>query len=281
MSASTNPNDLSIEELEKLLAEKRARQRFTSRLKPKRNVLEKGAHKVAEVGARHKPQVNLVRVGNRVLLGMEIFALLGLVVVVVAVFFELQSLNRETVQAQAQARTAQGTDTAGAPAAQATLPASSQPPSATTPERFKGIIKQVVPVAIPTPGPQQPIRIVIPSIKVDSIIAEGDDWEALKKGAGHHIGSANPGQRGNLIISGHDDVFGEVFRYIGDLKTGDEIQIYSKEAKFTYVVKNKRIVEPTEVSVLQQTTEPTLTLITCHPYLVDTQRMVVFAQLAK
>lgn len=283
--SAINPNDLSIEELEKLLAEKRKqaslRYRFRSRLMPKRNALERGAHKVAAVSAKHKPQVSLSRVGNRVLLAMEVFALLGLALVVLAVFLQLQELNRETAQVQAQARNVQATSVADSPAAQATLPASSQPPSAITPERFKGTLKQVVPVAIPTPGPQQPVRIVIPAIKVDSIVTAGDDWEALKKGVGHHIGSANPGQRGNLVLSGHNDVFGEVFRYIGDLKPGDEIQVYSKEEKFTYTVKNKRIVEPTDVSVLQQTTEPTLTLITCHPYLVDTHRMVVFAQLAK
>ena len=63
-----------------------------------------------------------------------------------------------------------------------------------------------------------------------------------------------------------------------ELKPGDEITLYTKESKFTYIVKNKRIVDPTDVSVLQQTTEATLTLITCYPYLVDSQRMVVFAQ---
>ena len=65
-----------------------------------------------------------------------------------------------------------------------------------------------------------------------------------------------------------------------DMKAGDEVFIYTQQAKFTYTVKNKRVVEPTEVSVLQPTTESTLTLITCYPYLVDTQRLVVFAQLS-
>ncbi|MEP7200022.1 MAG: sortase, partial [Chloroflexota bacterium] len=216
-------------------------------------------------------------VGNRVLLAVEIFAVLGIVFAGIGIVLRLQELNRDAAAVQAQVR--EGTETA-APIALATLPASSQPPTALTPERFKGTLKQVVPVAIPTPGPQQANRIVIPAIKVDSLVVEGDDWEALKKGAGHHLGSANPGQRGNLVISGHDDVFGEIFRYIGDLKAGDEIFVYTQEAKFRYVVKNKRIVEPTEVSVLQPTTESTLTLITCHPYLVDTYRMVVLAQLA-
>lgn len=272
-----NPYDLSIEELEKLLAEKRARQRYSARLESQTSALERGAQKVKAAGAA-RPNVNFMRVGNRVLLAVEIFAVAGLLIAGLAIFLRLQELNRESVQAQADAGAQVRT---GAPGAVATLPAGSQPPSAVTPERFKGVLKQVVPVAIPTPGPQQAVRIVIPALNVDAPVVEGDDWEALKKGAGHHANSANPGQRGNMVISGHNDVFGEIFRYIGNLKAGDEVQVYSKEAKFTYVVRSQRIVEPTDVSVMQATTEPTLTLITCYPYLVDSQRMVVFTQLAK
>ena len=278
---STDPNDLSIEELEQLLEEKRRQQsprnRFVARLIWRRNAVEQSRDRLAEFSAQHKPDVNLARIGHRVLLAVEITALLGLLVVVAAVYLQLQALNQETAQVMRQAAR---TPSTGALVAQETLPAASQPPSSFTPERFKGTLKQVVPVAMPTAGPQQPIRIVIPAVKVDALVVEGDDWEALKKGAGHHASSANPGQRGNLVISGHDDVFGEIFRYIGDLKADDEVIIYSQQAKFTYTVKTKRIVEPTEVSVLQQTTEPTLTLITCYPYLVDTQRLVVFAQLS-
>ncbi|MBI5878146.1 MAG: class D sortase [Chloroflexi bacterium] len=273
---STHLNDLSIEELEKLLAEKRARQRFSTRMESQTSAMERGAQKLKAAGTA-RPDINFMRVGNRLLLAVEVFAVAGLLIAGLAIFFRLQELNRESAAAQSgsgQVRT-------GSPEAAATLPGASQPPSAGTPERFKGVLKQVVPVAIPTPGPQQPVRIVIPAINVDSLVVEGDDWEALKKGAGHRAGSTNPGQRGNMVISGHDDVFGEVFRYIGDLKAGDEVQVYSKEAKFTYVVRNRRIVEPTDVSVLQATTEPTLTLITCYPYLIDNQRMIVFAQLAK
>ncbi|MBI5828796.1 MAG: sortase, partial [Chloroflexi bacterium] len=48
-----------------------------------------------------------------------------------------------------------------------------------------------------------------------------------------------------------------------------------------YVITGTRIVEPTEVSVMDATVGPTLTLISCYPYLVDTQRIVVFAELKK
>lgn len=278
-----NPQDLSIEELEKLLAEKRqqaAQKRFNVRLEPKLNVLERGAQKMNEVATQHKPRVNFSRVTNRVLLLMEIVALLGLAAVLIAGYLGLRTLNQESAQLQSPTNRAVANAPAQAVAVQ-TLPASSQPPSAVTPERFQSTLQQVVPVALPTPGPQAPVRVVIPAIKVDSIVVQGDDWEALKKGVGHHIGSANPGQRGNLVLSGHDDIFGEVFRYLEKLNPGDEVHVYTQASKFTYVVRGKRIVEPTEVSVIAPTTEPTLTMITCHPYLVDTHRMVVFAQLVR
>jgi sortase A len=280
-----DPSELSIEELEKLLTEKqqqaRASKRFSVQLEPRQTVTERGAQKIAELGERHKPRIDWSRVGNRALLGMEVIALLGIAAVLIAGFFKLQELNQETSNIQAQANTPQTTNTSAQLAAIATLPGSSQPPSAVTPDRFKDTLQQVVPVALPTPGPQAPVRVEIPVIKVDSLVVLGDDWEALKKGVGHHVGSANPGQRGNLVLSGHNDIYGEIFRQLEKLKTGDEVYVYTRSQKFTYVVKSKRVVEPTEVSVMAQTTEPTLTLITCYPYLVDTHRMIVFAQLVK
>jgi sortase A len=280
-----DPSELSIEELERLLTEKqrqaRAAKRFSVQLEPRQTIAERGAQKIAELGERHKPRIDWSRVGSRALLGMEVIALLGIAAVLLAGFFKLQELNQETSNIQAQANTPQTTNSSAQPAAIATLPSSPQPPSAVTPDRFKDTLQQVVPVALPTPGPQAPVRVEIPVIKVDSLVVLGDDWEALKKGVGHHVGSANPGQRGNLVLSGHNDIYGEVFRQLEKLKTGDEVYVYTRSQKFTYVVKSKRVVEPTEVSVMAQTTEPTLTLITCYPYLVDTHRMIVFAQLVK
>jgi sortase A len=112
-------------------------------------------------------------------------------------------------------------------------------------------------------------------------VVEGDDWEQLKKGVGHHVNSANPGERGNCVLSGHNDVFGEVFRRLEDLELDDEVIVYTGVQPYRYVVKAKRIVEPTDVSVMYPTTKPVLTLITCHPYMVDTHRLVVVAELSE
>ena len=80
------------------------------------------------------------------------------------------------------------------------------------PAHLRDLVGAITPLPMPTPGPEQGIRIQIPAIGVDAPVVEGDDWEALKQGAGHHIGSANPGESGNCVISAHNDIFGEIFQ---------------------------------------------------------------------
>ena len=137
-----------------------------------------------------------------------------------------------------------------------------------------------VPIEV-KPTANGPTRIVIPEIKVDAPIINGVAWEDLKKGVGHLPGSANPGERGNLYLAAHNDIFGEIFRHLEKLEIGDEYFIYAGEQKFRYVVKEKRIISPTDVEVMLPTTEPVATLQTCYPYLVDTHRLVVISELAE
>jgi sortase A len=133
---------------------------------------------------------------------------------------------------------------------------------------------------VPTPGPRSPTRIVIPALKIDWPIVHGDGWEELKAGVGHHIGSANPGERGNVVLSGHNDVYGEVFKELESLALGETVQLYAGGHAYKYVVRARRVVPPTDLSVIKQTREPVATLITCTPYMVDTMRFVVIAELA-
>ncbi|HSM58840.1 MAG TPA: sortase [Candidatus Sulfomarinibacteraceae bacterium] len=133
----------------------------------------------------------------------------------------------------------------------------------------------------PTPAPEHARRIRVEAIDVDSAIYQGMyDWEVLKKGVAQHIGSAAPGQAGNMILAGHNDVYGEVFRDLDQLAPGDEIVVSSERQAHVYVVREMVIVEPTDVSVMAPTDFPSLTLISCYPYRVNTKRIVVFADLA-
>jgi len=213
------------------------------------------------------------------LLILEVAALIGLVVVLIGSLTNLRLLNEEVAQARES-----GPPPTPTPLIRVSiLPGSSSPPSpiSNIPAPYRDLVRPLAPVPIPTPGPQAATRIVIPAIGVDAPVVEGDDWEQLKKGVGHHISSANPGERGNCVLSGHNDVFGEVFRRLEDLELEDEVIVYSGVQPYRYTVKAKRIVEPTDVSVMYPTTKPVLTLITCYPYMVDTHRLVVVAELSE
>ena len=81
------------------------------------------------------------------------------------------------------------------------------------------------------------------------------------------------------MLSAHNDIFGELFRYLDKLKPGDEIILSTGARDFVYKVTGTRIVEPTEVSVMDPTPRATITLISCYPYLIDTERIVVSGEL--
>jgi sortase A len=133
--------------------------------------------------------------------------------------------------------------------------------------------------ALPPAGTAHATGIVMPTLGVDAPILHGVDAETLTRGVGHYAGSANPGDVGNVVLAGHNDVYGEVFRDLADLQAGDEITLYTASAAYRYVVRGWSIVEPSDVSVLEPTATPTLTLVSCYPYRIDTQRIIVVADL--
>ena len=293
MSDDRRVDDLSIEELEAVIQERR-------RLELAQQFAENDPDSLfrpitVEPLVRQRKRRRRTRPRNwrdNVLLLIEIAAVVGLIAIIVSSLGTLQTLNQESAQA---AKSVLGPTSVApvAPASTTALPGSSFPPAdanlselpgssdppAALPAAI-GVSVQNVPVLPPpTPGPQSPTRLVVTKLGLDWPIVEGDDWEALKRGVGHHIGSANPGERGNLVLSGHDDVFGEVFKDLDQLLTNDLIVVYAGGHAFHYAVRARRVVSPTDLSVLDQTREPVVTLITCAPYRIDTQRLVVIAQL--
>ena len=157
----------------------------------------------------------------------------------------------------------------------------SRPNEKEVPEHLRPIVQARAVIPTPTAAPQHGVRIQIPALIIDAPIVQGDGWEQLMKGVGQHLGTANPGEKGNMVLSGHNDVYGEVFRYLDRLKAGDEIIIFTFTRQYTYIVEGWTLVNPDQVEVMNTTPEETLTLISCYPYLVDTQRIVVKARLLK
>ena len=148
------------------------------------------------------------------------------------------------------------------------------------PEHLRGLVS--VQATAPAPvdsGTGRIIRVGIAAINVDAPVVQGDDWEALKTGVGLNSTSGIPGKSGNVILSGHNDIFGQVFRDLDRLVPGDEIVLLTEKNAYTYIVTGTQIVQPSQVEVMRQTEESTLTLISCYPYLVDNQRIVVSARL--
>ena len=82
---------------------------------------------------------------------------------------------------------------------------------------------------------------------------------------------------GNTVIYGHDDIQGNIFGRLYDLGPGDAVQISVGGQTQTYHVTGHQIVLPTDVGVLNATTDARLTIITCWPFNVDTKRWIVTA----
>lgn len=136
-------------------------------------------------------------------------------------------------------------------------------------------------------------RIVIPAIGVDSGVMEiGVDyengepvWERPIHAVGHVRDTANPGEAGNVVMAGHLSSYirgeGDVFHRLPEVKPGDEVWLYSPAGKFIYQVVARDVVAPDRVDVMSPTTEPTLTLITCVPDYVYSDRLIVTARLVR
>jgi LPXTG-site transpeptidase (sortase) family protein len=122
-------------------------------------------------------------------------------------------------------------------------------------------------------------RLTIARIKLDAVIVEGTSYQSLKLGPGHMGHSALPGSSGNSVIVAHRDTF---FRHLDELQQGDEIDLRRQREVYRFEVTGRRIVDPTDLSALRQSTSAQLTLITCYPthYVGPApKRLVVVARL--
>ena len=103
----------------------------------------------------------------------------------------------------------------------------------------------------------------IPRIGLEVAVLEGtDDW-TLNRAVGHIEDTARPGASGNAGIAGHRDGF---FRGLKDIRTGDGIEIETVGRVERYQVERTWVVDPEDVSVLDPTTVPSITLVTCYPF---------------
>lgn len=221
---------------------------------------------------------------DRLLFLVEFAAVIGLVIVLVNTFYGLQVINAEAASALIQP-----TLTPTALIRAVVLPSGHTPPTspggsvfneAEIPEHLRPMVQSLANLPVPTASSEQAQRIQIGTIGVDAPVVMGDSAEQLKKGVGQNlINPINPGEKGNLVLSAHNDIYGEIFRDLDQLKAGDEIIIYTNQRSYVYTVRETKIVEFDEVEVMAPTREPVVTLISCYPYRVDKQRIIVIADL--
>jgi sortase A len=118
----------------------------------------------------------------------------------------------------------------------------------------------------------------IPDIEVNYVVVEGTDTESLKKGPGHYTWTSYPWEdTGTVGIAGHRTTYGAPFWSLEELTRDDRITLATEYGIFNYRVTHKRIIHPSDASVLNPTERPTLVLTTCNPRFSAAQRLVVFA----
>ena len=103
----------------------------------------------------------------------------------------------------------------------------------------------------------------IPSVDLTVPIYNGADDLNLDRGVARIQGTALPNQQGNSGIAGHRDGY---FRVLKDVQVGEEIKVVGLEGEQTYAISEILIVDPTDVSVLDDTAASSLTLVTCYPF---------------
>lgn len=294
MPRQKSPQDYSAYELQQLLREKRLAER-EARLEAFRKsgrILEVAKPAPIRSGTRitgdesgentslRERVISRRRKGlDTFLLAVEVIAIVGLLLLFINGANLLRNLNRETASALAQP-----TLTPTPLISAVVLPGGHFAPvsgeenrfnEAEIPDHLRPLMQSYAGLPIPTQSPQQARQIQIPAIEVNAPIVMGDGWEQLKKGVGQHLGTANPGEAGNLVLSAHNDIFSEIFRDLDQLEEGDEIIIITQDRSFTYVVTGTQIVEPDRVDLLAPTSNSTITLISCYPYRVDDKRIIV------
>lgn len=129
------------------------------------------------------------------------------------------------------------------------------------------------------------ISLVAPIVKDVDGNNKDQYLKALINGLAHFKGTALPGEVGNLFVFGHSSSavgqgpYSEIFAKLNDLEKDDKMTVFYQSKEFTYVVTSKKVVASDDLSVLNPTSKPTLTLMTCWPVGTNLKRLVLSAKL--
>jgi LPXTG-site transpeptidase (sortase) family protein len=153
--------------------------------------------------------------------------------------------------------------------------------------------------AFPPPAQNLPTRIVIPTLNIDSpvvdvgwktTIIDGQpvsEWEVADYAVGFLKTTALPGAIGNTVMAGHNNINGEVFKYLILVKVGEDIFVTADNRVYRYTVTEKMLLPerdmPLDVRIqnaqwIAPTTDDRLTLVSCWPYTSNTHRVIIVAK---
>ncbi|MDO8880235.1 MAG: class D sortase [Coriobacteriia bacterium] len=105
--------------------------------------------------------------------------------------------------------------------------------------------------------------LTIPALDQSFPVIEGTGTEELKRGVGHLVQTALPGEPDNCVISGHRDT---VFSRLGSLEIGDVFVIETATGTYTYKISRIRIVHKDDRTVVVPTDHAVLSVSTCYPF---------------
>jgi len=134
-------------------------------------------------------------------------------------------------------------------------------------------------------------HLSIPSLEIEApVIADVDGadqdsyFKALENGVAQLKGSSKPGEGSNIFIFGHSSFYWykpgeykEIFRNLEDLQNDGEIIIWYNGQEYKYKVTSKTTVDPSQVDVIQPTTQEQVSLMTCVPPGTTLKRLIVVA----
>jgi sortase A len=103
----------------------------------------------------------------------------------------------------------------------------------------------------------------VPRLRISTPVISGDDEKALDVAGGHLPDTRLPWEPGNSSVAAHRD---GLFRPLRNVRRGDLVRMRTVHGDFDYVVREMKIVEPDDLSVLANGAADSLTLITCYPF---------------
>jgi sortase A len=122
-------------------------------------------------------------------------------------------------------------------------------------------------------------QLSIPKIDLEVMVVPGVEEEDIKHAIGWMTTTGFPGEAGNVVFAGHrSHTYGKFFHRLDEMEIGDQLSLDTHFGSFNYRVREIKVVEPTDLSVLKQTDHSLLTLITCEPLYSNDYRLIVIAE---